>query len=153
MKSLVLALSLLSLNVMADGFVCEQPEHGLKVKVYNQTQAAAGTRNSAVMVLSDATVSYGRKTIASFTVNKRTLGSNGASYMAKVDLRVLESNRSGENILGTKLGQISKIFVDMDFQYNEPVADGEEVTGSIVIVKRNGTEQAFDLNCQRYLKN
>jgi hypothetical protein len=153
MKSLILAFSIFTLNAMADGFICEQPEHGLNIKVFNQTQPAAGTRNAAVMVLSDSTISYGRKTIASFSSHKRTLGQNGASYMAKVDLRVLESNRSGENILGTKLGHINKIFVDVDFNFSEPVAHNDEVSGSIIVVKRNGEELAFDLTCQRYLKN
>lgn len=154
MKSLLVAsLMVLSSAVMADGFKCEQLESGLNVKVFNHTDANAGTRNAAVMVLSDSNVQVGNKTIASFTANKRTLGQNGTSYMAVVDLRVSESNRSGENILGTKLGQIAKIYVDVDHNYSIPMEAGEETTGTISIEKRNGTVKTFDLNCARYLKN
>lgn len=154
MKSLLVAsLMVLSSAVMADGFKCEQLDSGLDIKVFNHTEASAGTRNAAVMVLSDSRVQAGSKTIASFKANKRTLGQNGTSYMAQVDLRVSESSRSGENILGTKLGQISKIYVDVDHNYNQPMEHGEYATGTISIEKRNGDVKTFDLDCTRYLKN
>lgn len=154
MKSLLVAsLMVLSSVAMADGFKCEQLDSGLNIKVFNKTDASAGTRNAAVMVLSDSNIGSGNKTIASFKANKRTLGQNGTSYMAQVDLRVSESSRSGENILGTKLGQIAKIYVDVDHNYNEPMANGEYTTGTISIEKRNGDVKSFDLDCARYLKN
>lgn len=154
MKNLfIVGMMIISASAMADGFECKQLRHDLDIKVYNKTDPGEGTRNAAVMVLSDTSVSAGRQTIATFTANKRTLGQNGTSYMAVVDLRVSESNRSGENILGTKLGKIDKIFVDVDHNYNEPMADGEHTEGTITVVKRNGTNKTFKIDCQRYLKN
>lgn len=45
MKSLFIALVLaLSVNAFADGFKCEQLNHNLKIKVYNNTQPTEGTR-------------------------------------------------------------------------------------------------------------
>src|SRR5665647_198611 len=119
MKTLISLLALsLSTVALADGFKCEQREHAVNLQVYNKTQATAGTRNVAVMILSDATVAHGRKTIASFTADKSTVRSTGGtSYVAKVDLRVSESNRSGENVLGTKLGQIKEIRVNVAHSY------------------------------------
>jgi hypothetical protein len=62
MKSLFIALLLtLSVNAFADGFKCEQLIHTLKIKVYNNTQPTEGTRNPAVMVLSDSSVAFGKK--------------------------------------------------------------------------------------------
>lgn len=154
MKSLIAALVLtLSTAAMADGFKCEQADHGVNIKVFNKTDASQGVRNAAVMVFSDASVSYGRKTIASFTSHKRTLGQKGTSYMAVVDLRVSESNRSGENILGTKLGQIKEIYVDIEHNYGRPVAFGQMTDGTVTVVKRNGKSQTFEISCERYLKN
>lgn len=154
MKSLLVTLALtLSSMAMADGFKCEQADHNINIKVFNSTDPSVGVRNAAVMVLSDSSVSYGRKTIASFTANKRTLGQNGTSYMAVVDLRVSESNRSGENVLGTKLGQLKEIYVDIAHNYSQPVEDGALTEGSVTLVKRNGSVETFDLQCVRYLKN
>lgn len=94
MKNLFTALLLaLSTTAFADGFKCEQLDHYINVKIYNNTSAEAGTRNTAVMVFTDATVANGNKTIASFASPKRKLGQNGTSYLAVVDLRVSESNR------------------------------------------------------------
>jgi hypothetical protein len=154
MKTLIAtAVLTLSSVVMADGFKCDQLDYDIKVKVFNNTDASSGVRNSAVMIFSDANVSYGRKTIATFSSKKRTLGQNGASFFAAVDLRVSESNRSGENLFGTKLGQLKEIYVDINHNYSAPVADGQEVDGTVTLVKRNGEISTLDLNCARYLKN
>jgi hypothetical protein len=153
MKFLLALLSLSSLNVLADGFICYEPTHDVTVKVYNKTSPEDGTRNSSVMIFSDNKVQAGRKTIATFKASKRTLGQNGASFMGQVDLRVNETARAGENFLSTKLGLVHRVFLDVDFQYNEPVRHGDIMPGSLVIVKRNGEERSFDLECERYLKN
>lgn len=143
----------LSTTAFADGFKCEQAEHYINVSVFNKTDASAGTRNVAFMVFSDSSVNYGNKTIASFTSSKRKLGQNGTSYLAVVDLRVSESNRAGENILGTKLGKIKEIYVDINHNYSQPIEAGEEADGTISVVKRNGDVTTFDVTCTRYLKN
>lgn len=154
MKRLIASLILtLSSSAFADGFKCEQLEHNLNIKVYNNTQPSEGTRNAAIMVLSDASVTYGNKTIASFSATKRTLGQNGASYFAFVDLRVSESSRAGENVLGTKLGNIKELYVDINFDYSVPLQDGQITDGYITVVKRNGRNSIHDITCTRYLKN
>ena len=56
MKALISLLALsLSTVALADGFKCEQREHAVNIQVFNKTQASEGTRNVAVMILSDAT--------------------------------------------------------------------------------------------------
>ncbi len=149
----VAAIALASASAaQADGFRCETVDGSLNVKVYNHTSPEAGTRNAAVMVLSDPSVAHGRKTIARFTDVNDTLSSSGALFTADVDLRFADSRRKGELILGTKLGQLDEVLVAIDFTYGALKA-GEETDGAITLVKRDGTEIREDLVCVRYLKN
>lgn len=137
----------------ADGFSCQTEDGSLNVKIYNHTSPNAGTRNAAVMVLSDTSVGAGNKTIARFDAEAGTLKSKNVVYTAKVDLRFADISRKGENVLGTKLGQLSTVKVALNFYYNMPVAQGEEVSGTIAWVKRNGQEGQMEVLCERYLKN
>ncbi len=156
MKHLVLVTMILGANTMAyaDGFRCESRDGKLSVKVFNHVMAEDGTRNGAVMVVSDNDVQLGRKTIARFTDTKSTLSNSGALYEAKVDLRVSGSSRKGELIGGTKLGELKTLVLEIDFKYNRPIEDGEVVDGVLTLNKRNGEVAAdLDLDCTRYLKN
>jgi hypothetical protein len=155
MKALVVGMmSLVTANAaFADGFVCQTVDGSLNIKVFNHVQAEEGTRNAAVMVLSDPAVSSGRKTIARFTDVNGTLDSESASFVADVDLRFADSRRKGELILGTKLGELDQVYLDLDYSYNSPVEAGEEVEGQITLVKRNGKLVSEDVLCTRYLKS
>jgi hypothetical protein len=152
-KILTIATLLASTASFADGFRCQALDEPLSVKVFNNTQPELGTRTGAVMIVSDLSVNAGRKTIAVFRDGSETLGSKGATYTSKVDLRFNDSGRKGELIAGTKLGQIKTIVVDVDHQYNMPTVSGAEHDATMTIVKRNGEEIALDLTCERYLKN
>jgi len=61
MKTIAFALIALSASAAAhaDGFVCQTVAGDLNIKAYNNTDATSGTRNAAVMVLSDPSVSGG----------------------------------------------------------------------------------------------
>ena len=148
-----LALATISASAYADGFKCETTDGTLNVKIYNNVEPQAGTRVGAVMIVSDPSVSSGRKTIARFTDTNGVLESRGSRYEANVDLRFSDSARKGENILGTKLGQLDMIIADIDFSYAAPVEANEEVGGRLILVKRNGDRIKADLTCARYLKN
>lgn len=153
MKLLIALTTLLSTSAFADGFICETVTGDLNVKVFNHTQPEMGTRNAHIMVLSDPRVeTIGRKTIATMKAPKQ-LSSAGASYLAKVDLRFNSSNRKGENILGTKLGKIKTIALDLDYNFSQPVAAGSYVAGMITANKRNGEVISEEVSCSRYLKN
>ena len=146
------AIVLGSMVAKADGFVCES-ESGLVLKIYNKTNAEEGTRSAATLVISDSTVSYGNKTIAKFPADKGVLASKELVYSANVDLRMVDSNRKGELIAGTKLGYVDMIHVAIDFSYSKPVAAGTELEGELIVVKRDGEELSESLTCTRYLKN
>ena len=148
----ILALTALSSPAFADGFECQTADQSLNVKIYNNTDPTYGTRVGAVMVVSDPAVSGGRKTIARFTDTNGVLSNRSSRYEANVDLRFNDSNRKGELILGTKLGMLDTITADIDFSYSQPVANGEEVSGKLTLVKRNGDQINADLVCTRYLK-
>ncbi len=155
MKSVLttLAVLLVSSVSMADGFICESPEAGLKVRVYNQVQPTLGTRNAAVMILSDMNVAGGNKTIARFQSASGTLWNEGALYTANVDLRFNDSGRKGELVAGTKLGHVDQFELAVDFSYAAPVADGEVLSGLLTVLKRGGDVIELDMVCARYLKH
>jgi hypothetical protein len=154
MKTFILTLAFLATGSMAlaDGFVCQTAAGDLTVRVYNQVQPVAGTRNASIMVLSNPRVALGRKTIAKFS-SESLLSNEAAHYAADVDLRYSGSNRKGELIAGTKLGYIDTIALDIDFSYAQPVAAGEVVDGILTIQKRDGSATEVQLECERYLKN
>ncbi len=153
MKIALLAFVLISSSIAkADGFLCET-QSGLRLKVFNHVEPSRGTRAPAVIVVSDSTVQVGRKTIAVFRDADAQLLVEDDSYLAKVDLRRSESNRQGELLAGTKLGNVDQIKLYVDFAYSRPVAHGEELTGTMTLLKRDAgliVEQAI---CTRYLKN
>lgn len=153
-KFMMVGLVLLAATqARADGFVCETLDGDLRIKLYNNTQPEEGTRNAAVMVLSDPSVQQGRKTIARFTDVNGTLANTAATYEANVDLRFADSRKKGEYLLGTRLGQLDSIIVDVQFSHGTPVRAGEELEGILIANKRNGDQIVRDLSCIRYLKN
>lgn len=140
-------------SARADGFVCDSVNENLRVRVYNHTLSEDGTRNPAVMVISDTTVGQGRKTIAKFEGANGSLTADTAFYDAKVDLRRIDSRRKGELIGGTKLGQLDHIKLDVLFSYADPLEAGEQTDGSLLLEKRNGDVIQIDMVCERYLKS
>lgn len=154
MKSMMIAaLLMVGSFAHADGFKCYVEDYGLNVKIMDHTSPALGTRNVAVMILSDENVQFGNKTIARFDAQSGTVSSSETSYTAKVDLRFSDISRKGENVLGTKLGQLDTIKATVNFWYNRPVRAGQEVSGTLSWVKRNGQTGRASMVCERYLKN
>lgn len=155
MKTALIAIMAMGFSgvALADGFVCDTMDGAYTVKVYNQTEASAGTRNAAIMVISDNSIQYGRKTIATIEASDELLENEGARYVANVDLRYAGTKRAGENLFGTKLGNVDAITLDVDFSYDYPVRVGDELTGTAIILKRNGQRIVADMACTRYLKN
>lgn len=154
MKSLIIAATLVLGSIAhADGFLCET-QSGLNIQVFNHVEPEVGTRVPAIMIVSDSTVQIGRQTVAKFTDAKGTLTKDGyQTYVAKVDLRVSESNRKGELLAGTKLGNVDEIKLYVDYSFANPVAEGTVLDGQLTLIKRDAgliTEQAV---CSRYLKN
>ena len=148
----MLVMTLASFNAYADGFVCRQVDGDISVKVFNNTNPNEGTRNGAVMVISDNSVQGGRKTVARFLEVTNTLSNEGAHYIANVDLRYSDSRRQGELLFGTKLGYIDTVDLFVNFSYRFPMNRGEITEGTIVITKRNGETISEQMDCVRYLK-
>lgn len=157
MKNALVLASLMtvlaSTSAKADGFICETPDGTLSVKVFNQTEPKLGTRNAAILILADLTVAEDRQTIATFPSDNDLLENSSATYIANVDLRYTESGRGGENILGTKLGKIDDIVLDVNFDYTRPLRKYEETDAKLILIKRNGEKIRSELVCSRYLKN
>jgi hypothetical protein len=136
----------------AEGFVCETQDGVLKVQVYHHVQASEGTRVPAIMILSDNTVQSGRKTIATFEAGQ-TLDGSAMNYVANVDLRYKNSKKKGEYLLGTRLGELDQVVLNVDFTYSQPIEDGADVSGVISATKRDGSTIDAAVECTRYLKN
>ena len=154
MKSLILALVMMvAAQAQADGFECYSEESSLRVKIYNHTQPEKGTRNEAIVILSDSDISHGRKTIATFSDAQGLFRGSSSVYVGKVDLRFNSTGRKGEAILGTKLGELAEVIVRIDFSYANPLANGEEVDAWVGAIKRNGDSVGENMVCARYLKN
>lgn len=150
---MIAAMMFMGSAAQADGFICENYAGNLRMKVYHQTQPELGTRNVAVLVVSDPTLSHGRKTIAKFTADDALVTSHSASYTANVDLRYRNSNRKGELIGGTKLGELDHIILSVDHAFNSPVAAGTELGGVAVLVRRgSASDIQIPMVCTRYLK-
>lgn len=158
MKALtIMTLVFAATAAQADGFVCKTADGELKVAVYNQTQPEAGTRNAATMILSNPTLQTGNKTIAKFTSEEGNLVgestfSGVAMYTANVDLRFANSNREGEYLLGTRLGSVDKVVLEVEFSYENPVEDSAELDGIVSVEKRNGDSTSAPVVCKRHLK-
>lgn len=153
----VMALGMATI-AQADGFVCEGQDSGLSIKVYNKTQPSDGTRTAAIMVISDPSINTPNKTIAKFSSENDNLEYQGyGNFEAQVDLRYNDSARKGENIAGTKLGQLKTIVLDLHFAYNTYFTTlavlGLEFPGTIAYNKRNGEVRSEKVICSRYLKN
>lgn len=139
--------------VKADGFICEDYDQTLKIKVYHNVTAKKGTRTAAKLIVSDPRVAGGRKTIATFDQADGLLSSKELVYTADVDLRYKNSSRKGELIGGTKLGELDFIELFVDFSYNQPLKHLDEADAFLRLTKRNGQEVEIDMVCARYLKN
>jgi hypothetical protein len=141
-----------STSAQADGFRCSSAYGDLNIAVYNHTDAEEGTRNAAIMILSDPRVQEGNKTIARFQDVTGLLENYGAKYVAKVDLRYADSSRKGELVAGTKLGELNAVVLDVEFSYSSPVSDNEPLRGKVTLHKRNGQRMSAPMVCNRYLK-
>lgn len=137
----------------ADGFICEDYNETLRIKIFHNVSAKKGTRTAAKMIISDPRVADGRKTIATFDQADGLLTSKALVYGADVDLRYKNSSRKGELIGGTKLGELEALEVYVDFSYAHPLKHAEEADAFLRLYKRNGKEIDIDLVCARYLKN
>ena len=136
----------------ADGFVCEEKDGILKAKVYNHVQPKLGTRKGAVMVLSDPNKAEGQKTLAVFKGINKVLFNSGPTYISYVNPGVEESSQLSAEIADVRTEEIYSIVLDVDFDYNNPVAAGQKVLAELVLVKNNGDKVYLDLECRRYLK-
>jgi hypothetical protein len=128
----MMALVLGATSAQASTFVCVDAAETIKVRV-----------NESVMVLSDPSVAHGRKTIARFTADNGVLTSTDyvstMAFEADVDLRFNDSERAGEYLLGTRLGEVDSIRVFV------------EVDGGLAhlrLTKRNGDKITRTLICE-----
>jgi len=158
MKILIVAAAVLfATQVHADGFVCTSEGHDLKIAVYNKTTGDQGTRNASAMILSDPAIGRGLKTITRFLADSETLltdhnSSDFLTFIGSVDLRMTQSGGAGEYILGTRLGDVSTLKLEVDFSYGDDLFNGDKTGGYITLTKKSGEQLTRFAACVRYLK-
>lgn len=142
----------------ADGFVCDATHESLRIQVYNRTHPREGTRNVAIMVISDPSKARGERTLFRFEADNETVVSQGARYIATVmtpDMILPNSENpffDAPRIQGIQFGQLQEIALEIDFSYRYPVPNGEPVAGVLELYQVNGDQLWVDLDCRRYLK-
>lgn len=151
-------ITLNSFSAFADGFTCTNIDGDLKVSVYNKIDPLDGTRSPAVMIVSNPAIQSRRKTIAKFSEENRTLDTSHTTadylvFTGDVDLRFSDSNRKGEYLFGTRLGEVDFIQLNVDFTYGDNLMSGDKTSGSIVVMKRDGKAIVRPAVCTRYLRN
>lgn len=157
MKSVILmaVLSVVTIaQAQADGFKCEGEKYGTSIKVYNNTQPVKGTRNVAVMVVSDLSREAGDKTIATFSDTQGLASSNGTEYKAKVDHR-FKTVQVGKEIAGMDISELYGIKLSINFNYtlDTPSSKGDLYSAVATYTDANGSRKFENMTCSRYLKN
>jgi hypothetical protein len=146
----VVAVFVVATSARADGFVCNAVGESLRVKVYNRTQPEEGTRNVAVMVISDPSKPVGQRTLQRFTADNDGVTNSGTRYSAslKPRLRPMMDVQIG----GVQVGQIQEVALNIDFSYRYPIGNEGLVAGTLEIYQVNGDQLWMDVDCTRYLK-
>jgi hypothetical protein len=157
MKSVILMAVLSVATIVqakADGFKCEGASYGTLIKVYNNTQPSKGTRNLAIMVVSDPSRDAGDRTIAIFRDSQGLVSSNGTLYSAKVDHR-FKSVQVGKEIAGMDISELYGIKLNINFNYtlDTPSTAGDFYPAVATYTDANGSKKSENMTCSRYLKN
>jgi hypothetical protein len=134
-KIIVLASMVLAQAAHADLTRCQTADGAVRVKA-----------SSAVLVISDSSIQPGNKTTARFTAENGTLKVEPSSddatvYTGDVDLRFNDTSLGGRNLLGTKLGYVDTIEVQV-------FGGDRQGQGEITLNKRNGQTITAELSCE-----
>jgi len=151
---IALAALIITTTAHADGFRCLTQDHKIKATVYDNVQPAKGTRNGAIMILSQASQDSDKSTLAVFRGDNGSLTNRGPVYTGNVDMRFAEVNQALANDEAPiNMADMSQIILNIDYNMNSPVPAGEVVTGLITFNKRSGPPSTESVICTRYLKN
>jgi hypothetical protein len=146
----LLVLGSFAQGARADGFVCDATHESLRIQVYNRTQPREGTRNVAVMVLSDPSKARGHRTLLRFEADNDGLTNDGARYTATLLPRI--SPFLNQQVQGIQLANLHEVSLKIDFSYHYPIGNEELVAGVLELTQVNGDQLWVDLDCTRYLK-
>ena len=141
----------------ADGFTCRSTDGNLSVKVFDYVHSRYGTRNPAVMVVSNPKLPRGYRTLAVFSSADGTLQaiSHRGEYRTYVGRVDFNSNSIHKHVfvLSDPMTNLAAVQLHIYFNYNKSrIANGGEVMGVVELVSRNGRHIYSETSCKRYLK-
>jgi hypothetical protein len=144
-------LSLLAVSgvARADGFLCGTDDRELNITVYHDTKSDEGTRNMAVMILSDPDQPKDQQTIARFDDSNAQLSTQGTDYVAQID--DTSSRQADIYVSSLPLSNIRSVDLNVAFSYTDPASNGQTMPGVLTIEATSGTITK-DVSCVRYLK-
>ncbi len=144
MKTLAVSLlMILAPLAYADGYVCESTQKNLHLEVQ---QVAV---DSATIRVSDPRANSA-EIIAQFSNARSNLNNRAASYEAKPDFDTLQLVNDGA-IGNTRLSELARVNVAMDFSYGKPLVDGEYVPGALYLTRHDASVEFIELDCERSL--
>lgn len=111
-----------------------------------------GRARALAMRLSDPSVALGRSEIALFQASERTLIFRESVITGRIDPMNPKTNRAGERVGGTRLGELSTLSLDLRWPLAEVAQrqSGRRFGGQALYVKKNGDELVQDLDCARH---
>jgi hypothetical protein len=145
----VLSLLAASGVARADGFLCGTDDRELNITVYHDTQSDEGTRNMAVMILSDPDAPKSQQTLARFDESNAQLSTQGTNYDAQIENT--ESREAEVYVSSLPLSNIRSVDLNVAFSYSDPAPSNQTMPGVLTIEATTGTITK-DVSCVRYLK-
>ena len=150
---MILSLLMGFQKAWADGFVCQNKDHNVRIKVFNHVHPDLGTRRAAIMIFSSIDREYGERTQAVFRDESGALSNEGPNYLGYFGLREDGYLDKEVKILGKSIDDLYSAFLRIDFSYEHPLPHGTTIDGELVIVERNANRLYLDVKCHRYLKS
>ncbi len=150
--------SLFSCNCFADGFDCRARHTGISFQVRHHDRAGAGTRRPEFMTVSDPLAPPEFQCRLVFRDENRTLNSSGpGKYRGRVDLRSVSASLRSEYLAGTRIEELSGIFLEIPFSYRRDAlllsSLVPEIPGKVVYERRNGERLEEPVSCTRIRKD
>jgi len=128
-----LAFGIFGTAAFADGFKCVGEDSDYNVKLFNKVMPEDGTRNPAVLVISDA---HGTLLVRRDSDISKTNRQNTVRY-------TVDGSR--------KLGADTAILQVRFKQGREVIEEGDTRPGQLILIT-DGEKEVLELSCERYLK-
>lgn len=143
-------------SALADGFICHGDQSGIEMAIYNQVNPHLGTRNPAVLVISDPALATSNHTEARFSPELNNFRYEGhGNYVAEVHGNVFLFDST--SVAGHAVNSLNEIRLKIVFSYDKDaialVDSIDEIPGTIEYTDLNNQVSNESASCSRYRKH